>query len=327
MTVKVAPESKNLSRVKSPVLIPLAIALCILCSAFYVVVSNLSDNHLKDNLVNAVTRFDDQTYQVSQQQGKLMLHNLLWITDRFMNLRDTDSRLIDEHLQELFRAAKDSISITRIMYVSPELKILGEVWDEQMISQVESTAMDMAIEEEQPVVDLVLLDNGELLLRAVMPVMSEGRLKGYLVMDKPLDRLAKTLALGQNIYMSMLVNKDLLDTDMIRKRTRVYSKDLLYNQFSKFLSVNNNNRLLDQNAFVDILDDYYINNTGNDIYYSTGVLVDKRIFDVGIVPISNAAGDIFAHLLIATDLGSLLYLQVSLLAYSLLCYLLSFTSC
>lgn len=301
MTVKVAQESKNLSRVKIPVLVPLAIALSVLCTAFYVVVSNLSDKHQEDNLINAVTRFDEQTYQVSQQQGKLMLHNLLWITDRFKSLRETDSRLIDEHLQELFRASRDSISISRIMYVSPELKILGEVWDEQPISQVNSSVVQMAVEEQQPAVDLVLLDNGELLLRAVMPVVVEERLNGYLIMDKPLDRLANTLALGQNIYMSMLVNKDRLDLESVKRRYRVYSKDLLYNQFSKFLSVNTNNTLLDQNAFSNLLEGYYDANVGNEIYYSTGVAVNKRIFDVGIVPISNASGEIFAHLLIGKD--------------------------
>lgn len=301
MSVKVAQESKNLSRVKIPVLVPLAIALSVLCTAFYVVVSNLSDKHQEDNLVNAVTRFDEQTYQVSQQQGKLMLHNLLWITDRFKSVRETDSRLIDEHLQELFRASRDSISISRIMYVSPELKILGEVWDEQLISQVDSSVMQMAVEEQQPVVDLVLLDNGELLLRAVMPVVVEERLNGYLVMDKPLDKLANTLALGQNIYMSMLVNKDSLDLESVKRRYRVYSKDLLYNQFSKFLSVNTNNALLDQNAFSGLLENYYDANVGNEIYYSTGISVGKRIFDVGVVPISNASGEIFAHLLIGKD--------------------------
>jgi len=301
MTVKVAPESKNLSRVKVPVLVPLAIALSVLCTAFYLVVSNLSDDHQEDNLISAVTRFDEQTYQVSQQQGKLMLHNLRWITDRFTSMRETDSRLIDEHLQELFRASRDSIDISRIMYVSPKLKILGEVWDEQAISQVESSAVTMAVEERQPVVDLVLLDNGELLLRAVMPVIMEDRLNGYLVMDKPLDRLVKNLAIGQNIYLSMLVNKEGLDIESVKRRYRIYSRDLSFNQFGQFLSVNNNNSLLNQSAFSSLLSDYYDDNRGNEIYYATDVAVDKRIFDVGIIPISNVSGDLFAHLLIAQD--------------------------
>lgn len=301
MTVKVAQPSKNLSRVKIPVLVPLAVALSVLCTAFYMMVLNLSDRHQEDNLVSAVTRFDEQTYQVSQQQGKLMLQNLLWITDRFKTLRDTDSRLIDQHLQELFRASKDSISISRIMYVSPKLKILGEVWDEQIISQVDSLVVQMAVAEQRPVVDLVLLDNGELVLRAVMPVMMNERLNGYLIMDKPLERLANTLALGQNIYMSMLVDKGSLDVDLVKSRYRVYRKDLLYNQFSKYLSVGNNNELLDQNAFSKTLDAYHDANVGNKIFYTTAVSIDKRFFDVGIVPLSNIQGEVFAHLLIAKD--------------------------
>ena len=301
MTVKLAQESKNLSRVKIPVLVPLAIALSVLCTAFYMVVLNLSDQHQKDNLVNSVTRFDEQTYQVSQQQGKLMLQQLLWITDRFKELRETDSHQIDQHLQELFRTSKDSIDISRIMYLSPELKILGEVWDEQIISQVESSAVDMAVSQQKPAVDLVLLDNGELVLRAVMPVLLKSGLNGYLVMDKPLDRLAKSLALGQNIFMSILVNKDRLDPSLVENKFRVYRKDLVFDQFNRFLSVGSNNELLDQQAFAKTLDAYHEADVGNEIFYTTAVSVNKRFFDVGIIPVSNAKGELFAHLLIAKD--------------------------
>lgn len=301
MTVKATPQSKGLSRVKIPVLVPLAIALCVLCSAFYLVVSNLSDKHQEDNLVSTVTRFDEQVYQVSQQQGKLMLQNLRWITDRFKSLRATDSRLIDQHLQELFRSSKDSINISRIMYVSPELKILGEVWDERLISQVDSLVVQMVVAEQQPLVDLVLLDNGELILRAVMPVRVKGRLNGYLIMDKPLERLASTLVLGQSIYMSMLVNKESLDEALLKSRYRTYRQDLLFDRFSNYLSVGNNNELLDQDAFSSTLDEYHNAKVGNEIFYTTAVSVGKRFFDVGIVPISNIRGDVFAHILIAKD--------------------------
>jgi len=301
MTVKVAQPSKNVSRVKIPVLVPLAIALGVLCTAFYMVVLNLSDKHQQDNLVNSVTRFDEQTYQVSQQQGKLMLQNLFWITDRFKTSKETDSHLIDKHLQQLFRTSKDSIDISRIMYLSPDLKILGEVRDEKIFSQVESSAVKMAVKEQRSVVDLVLLDNGELVLRAVMPVVLETRLHGYLVMDKPLNRLAKSLALGQNIFMSMLVNKSQLDISLVEKKYRIYNDDLAFDQFNQYLSVGNNNELLDQQAFAKTLDAYYKADVGNEIYYTSAVAVDKRFFDVGIIPISNSEGDLFAHLLIAKD--------------------------
>ena len=301
MTVKVAQPSKNLSRVKIPVLVPLAIALGVLCTAFYMVVLNLSDKHQQDNLVNSVTRFDEQTYQVSQQQGKLMLQNLFWITDRFKTSKETDSHLIDKHLQQLFRTSKDSIDISRIMYLSPDLKILGEVRDEKIFSQVDSSAVKMAVKEQRSVVDLVLLENGELVLRAVMPVVLDTRLHGYLVMDKPLNRLAKSLALGQNIFMSMLVNKSRLDISLVEKKYRIYNDDLAFDQFNKYLSVGNNNELLDQQAFAKTLDAYYKADVGNEIYYTSAVAVDKRFFDVGIIPISNAEGDLFAHLLIAKD--------------------------
>lgn len=302
MTVKAAQESKSLSRVKIPVLVPLAIALSVLCTAFYVVVLNLSDQHQQDNLVSSVTRFDEQTYQVSQQQGKLMLQNLYWITDRFKTLRETDSKQIEMHLQALFRTSKDSIDISRIMYLSPELKILGEVWDEQIVSQVDSSAVDMAVAEQKPVVDLVLLENGELVLRAVMPVLLETGLNGYLVMDKPLDRLAKSLALGQNIFMSILVNKDKLDVSLVESKFRIYNKDLVFDQFNQFLSVGSNNDLLDQQSFAKTLDAYHEAEVGNEIFYTTAVSVDKRFFDVGIIPVSNAKGELFAHLLIAKDI-------------------------
>jgi|GEM_PF-945726 len=301
MTVKVAQPSKNLSRVKIPVLVPLAIALGVLCTAFYMVVLNLSDKHQQDNLVNSVTRFDEQTYQVSQQQGKLMLQNLFWITDRFKTSKETDNHLIDKHLQQLFRTSKDSIDISRIMYLSPDLKILGEVRDEKIFSQVDSSAVKTAVKEQRSVVDLVLLENGELVLRAVMPVVLETRLHGYLVMDKPLNRLAKSLALGQNIFMSMLVNKSRLDISLVEKKYRIYNDDLAFDQFNEYLSVGNNNELLDQQAFAKTLDAYYKADVGNEIYYTSTVAVDKRFFDVGIIPISNSEGDLFAHLLIAKD--------------------------
>lgn len=301
MTVKVDQPSENLSRVKIPVLVPLAIALSVLCTAFYMVVLNLSDKHQQDNLVNSVTRFDEQTYQVSQQQGKLMLQNLFWIMDRFKTSKETDSHLIDKHLQQLFQTSKDSIDISRIMYLSPELKILGEVRDEKIFSQVESSAVEIAVKEQRSVVDLVLLENGELVLRAVMPVVLETRLHGYLVMDKPLNRLAKSLALGQNVFMSLLVNKNRLNINLVEKKYRIYNDDLAFDQFNKYLSVGNNNELLDQQAFSKTLDAYYKADVGNEIYYTSAVGVDKRFFDVGIIPISNAEGELFAHLLIAKD--------------------------
>jgi signal transduction histidine kinase/DNA-binding response OmpR family regulator len=301
MTVKGAQPSENLSRVKIPVLVPLAIALGVLCTAFYMVVLNLSDKHQQDNLVNSVTRFDEQTYQVSQQQGKLMLQNLFWITDRFKTSDEGSSHLIDKHLQELFQTSKDSIDISRIMFLSPDLKILAEVRDEKIFSQVESSAVDMAVKEQRSIVDLVLLANGELVLRAVMPVVLEGRLNGYLVMDKPLNRLAKSLALGQNVFMSLLVNKNQLDINLVEKKYRIYNDDLAFDQFNKFLSVGNNNELLDQQSFSKTLDAYYKADVGNEIYYTSAVAVDKRFFDVGIIPISNAEGELFAHLLIAKD--------------------------
>ena len=301
MTVKAAQKSKNLSRVKIPVLVPLAIALGVLCTAFYMVVLNLSDKHQQDNLINSVTRFDEQTYQVSQQQGKLMLQNLFWIADRFKSSEEVGKHLIDKHLKQLFRTSKDSIDISRIMYLSPELKILGEIRDEKIASQIESSAVNMAVAEQRSVVDLVLLENGELVLRAVMPVILKSNLHGYLVMDKPLNRLAKSLALGQNIYMSMLVDKSRLDLNSVENKYRIYNKDLVFDQFNEYLSVGNNNELLDQKAFGKTLDAYYKADVGNEIYYASAVTVDKRFFDVGIIPISNIQGELFAHLLIAKD--------------------------
>lgn len=293
----------HLAKVKGPVLVPLAIAFCVILIAFFTVVWVWSGNQQQRELVDSSYRFDDLLYQSMEDQGQLLIQNQDWVKNSLDDVYNASPKEIEQVLNLALNLSRKALNVNRISYISMDQEVLSSASDSLLNQDFfgDDSVSQFAFSHLAPSVGSILLPNGELLIRSVTPLYFEGEPQGFLLMDKSLDNVITSIARSQNIYVSIVVPQDKVDMKSLSLNSNLLGSLDKVDTLDGYISINNSDALLDQSAFNDVLKTYAAHELATEIFFQPDVDISDKKYDLSIVPLLSSDGASVAKLILAKD--------------------------
>jgi PAS domain S-box-containing protein len=229
-------ENPSLKPIQRRLLIPLAIVLLIMVSAFGTLLvkqqqKNLDQSSRKalDDVVDNVAILETEQAQMLDALGQILvrdagLHSALKARDRerLMNTYEPMFAQLDaEHgLTHFDFIDADRVCIHR--FHKPEM--YGDLIDRSTIREVERTGKAMTGIEVGPM--------GTFTMRSVHPVYDGGTLVGYIELGKEMGEILDILHGKYGVEIALAIRKDVLDRDAWQEGMKMLGRESDWNRFS-----------------------------------------------------------------------------------------------
>ena len=292
-------------KLRLPVLFALAIAFSALWLIFTFILNYWATNKRQEDLSALVEQIDDQLYRKSEDIRYQLLSSASLLATQSKTITAisrNDRQLLWDDVKNFYRTYSSQALVNQVQIFNHKGELLSNLGTANYPNHP-GMQRESLITEADAATGLHIKRNGDIEIYAVVKIVDNDQLLGYVQVSKPLTELVNELASLNKITLFLMAEKALVsETEALSYQASLGIKDR-WHIFDQLVLCSLNQGNINLKSIAPIVDRAVATSAGDSKYLRDKLDIDDKHMNLGLLPVYDSDGESIGRLLLLKDIS------------------------
>jgi len=307
-------------KLRLPVLFALAIAFSALWLVFTFILNYWATNKRQEDLSALVEQVDDQLYRKGEDIRYQLLSSASLLASQDETIRAislNDRQLLWDDVKNFYRTYSSQALVNQVQIFDQNGELLSNLGTSNLTNHSVLSPQELIVKTDATT-GLHIKNNGDIEIFAVVQIINNKQLLGYVQVSKPLTELVNELADLNKVTLFLLAEKSLVSEAEAQNYQASLGLKSRWHIFKDLVLCTHNQGNINLESIAPIVDSAVENSDQNSKFLRDKLSINSKRMNLGLLPVHDSDGNYIGRLLLLKDISDeYASYQISLLITSI----------
>ena len=307
-------------KLRLPILFALAIAFSALWLVFTFILNYWATNKRQEDLSALVEQVDDQLYRKGEDIRYQLLSSASLLASQDETIRAislNDRQLLWDDVKNFYRTYSSQALVNQVQIFDHNGELLSNLGTSNLTNHSVLNPQELIVNTDATT-GLHIKNNGDIEIFAVVQIINNKQLLGYVQVSKPLTELVNELADLNKVTLFLLAEKSLVSEAEAENYQASLGLKSRWQIFDKLVLCTHSQGNINLHSIAPIVDSAVANSDQNSKFLRDKLSINDKRMNLGLLPVHDSEGNYIGRLLLLKDISDeYASYQISLLITSI----------